>query len=59
MAYEYEATITTQLKSDGHKLYNLTSGGKGATGRKAGKSTRRKLSEKLKESWNARKQLQL
>lgn len=50
-AYEFEAFLINRLKEDGHKLYNLTGGGKGAPGRTVRKKTRLKLSTTMKAKY--------
>lgn len=47
-AYKYEAELIARLKEDGHRLYNLTGGGKGAPQRTVRKRTRLKLSQTMK-----------
>lgn len=47
-AYAYEAELIARLKSEGHRLYNLTGGGKGAPDRTVRKRTRLKISEAMK-----------
>lgn len=47
-AYQYEKLLIEVLTLDGYKLYNMTTGGYGAPGRRVGKVARRRLSESLK-----------
>ena len=54
-AYLYEVKLVAQMKTDGHKMYNLTAGGYGASGRTVRKRTREKLSTAMKKVINERR----
>lgn len=48
-AYAYEVELIKKMRSEGHKLYNLTGGGYGALGRTVRKRTREKLSAAMRK----------
>lgn len=53
-AYNFEVELIAKMKSDGHLLYNLTSGGKGAPERVVRNITRTRISEAMKRARESR-----
>ena len=54
-AYRFEVDLVGKMKEDGKILYNMTSGGMGAPGRRVRKKTREKLSSSMKRSIDERR----